>query len=218
MNSLNRIKIKTPEEYEQLKQGLFNEKYHTIFIEADAHPDLILEVKHFGDSSFKEVHFVDKVGNVAALFPPSKHLVVFYTAGSGLFHGLPSNYVNYFITADAKVEITDAEIDYIVQWKDAVRLNIFDHRDVAFGLFERIDKFKELKQLKSLVLKVQQSTYKQFLVKPFLQQLESLVSASFKATALKRKEFKEFVKNQDEVTDWSVKVGHLTHWLVYTKK
>lgn len=177
-----------------------------------------MEVKHFGDSSFKEVHFVDKVGNVAAIFPPSKHLVAFYTAGSGLFHGLPSNYVNYFITADTKVDVTDGEIDYIVQWKDAVRLNIFDHRDVAYGLLQRIEQFKELKQLKSLVLKVQRSTYKELVVKQFLQQLESLVSASFKATTLKRKEFKEFVKSQEEVTDWSVKVGHLTHWLVYTKK
>lgn len=209
------LRIKTPEQYEQLKQGAFDDKYKTIFFEPEACPNVVMEAKHFANTTFQELHFTDRPGNVVILFPTTQHLQAYYFAGEGLHFGLPAHYAGYSIVTDVPVNVTDAELDYIVQWKRTQRMHIFDRSDVGYGLLQRIDQLKQMKRLATLTMKVQRKSYKRFTVRPFLTELESLRRATFVAKQLKRSEFKEFVANLPTVDDWTFKVDG--RWVFYVK-
>lgn len=209
------LRVKTPEQYEQLKQGVFDDKYRTIFVEPEAHPNVVMEAKYFANTTFQEIHFTDEAGNVVILFPTTMHLQSFYFAGEGLYFGLPLHYAGYSIVSDVSVNVTEAELDYIVQWKNAQRLHILDRSDVGYGLLQRIYHLKELKYLSNLTVNVQRKSYKLFTVKTFLTQLESLKQAMFVARELNRYEFKEFVKRLPNVQDWTLKIKG--RWISYVK-
>lgn len=209
--------MKTPEQLEQLKNGHFDEHHHTIFVRPEAHPNILSEAKHLADSKFKEIILTDKQENTINLHPRTHHVQARFDVGGGSYFHLPTNYVSYSIDSGYKIDVTNAELDSILQWKNIVYLDIRDRSNVANGLMHRVEQMKELNGLRTLVLRVQRDSYGLFDVKPFLEQLPTLRSFTIIADTLNKTELNEFFGQHGEFNHWKRSTPLLMKRIVYEK-
>lgn len=211
------LTIQTPKQLEELKQGQYDQYYHTIFIKPEAHPKILSEAKQLANSTFKEINLTDQNGNTIILYPRTQYALARFNVGEGLYFTLPPNYVNYFIDSGNKVGVTIAELDYIMQWKNTIFLDIRDRSNVANELVYRVEQMKVMKRLRTLTLRVQRDSYELFDVKPFLEQLPSLRSVTIIADTLNKTELKEFLDKHGQFNHWTRSIPLLMRQLVYER-
>lgn len=126
--------------------------------------------------------------------------------GANLTLGIPDNYKNYLLFFDRNVTMTEADFNYMFEWKKAERLGISDENDMALQLMNRVDGMSKMKRLRSLTINFDQKSYKIIRVRPFLKKLPSLRHAFFEPKALSENEVNEFVQNQEIPWTWTTEV------------
>lgn len=105
-------------------------------------------------------------------------------------------------------KISEADLNYISQWNSATRLDIIDRSDVAVALSNRVSALKAMANLNVLSLNINQNSYEQLRVKPFLNELQSVQSVNILAGSLTDNQFQTFVKNQESVKRWDVRINN----------
>lgn len=210
--------VNTPALYDQLKKGQFDGKYESIYVKPEAHPNVIREPKHFANTTFRTIIFTDEHTNTVSLYPRIQRLEATYFVGDGLYLGLPDSYVGYWIVSYGNVVVTDDELNYILQWKKTLQLDIRDRSNVAFELMQRAEQINEMKNLENFSASIQRKSYKELDVRGFLRKMETLKSASFICNLLPRNEFHEFVKKQEAFDDWKLTIPFTMKKVVYERK
>lgn len=214
LSSTNRLRITTPEQYEQFKSSPIS-AFSIIHIESPAHPQILSEPKQFADASYREIHFTDVNGNRITLYPQVKAVFAFFREGENLTLGIPSHYKEYQIMSVNTAKITETDLDYILQWNSAVRLDISDRSDIAITLSNRVGELKAMTNLKILSLNIHHDSYGKLRVKPFLNELQSVQYVNILAGSLTNTEFQDFLKNQETFNRWVVQIKN--RWVVYRR-
>lgn len=147
------------------------------------------------------MHFQDTKKNTIHISPKTKVLNAFFRFGHQMTLNLPSDYLEYNIVFN-KVEITEADMDYILQWRQATSLIVYDQSDFIYKLSQRIDEFKEFKDLKSFSFDLQLESYEKFKLQSILNGPQSLESVNIYRSSLRPNEFSEFVQKNKYVFKW----------------
>lgn len=198
------LKIDTPELFNKLETGQIEGNHQTIYVECGAHPDVLSLPKRFWNATFQELHFCDGQGNEIVLSPGAHSVQAYLTAGKDLTLGIPSNYEQYFVFFDKEVVITPADIDTIIRWRNAVRLTISDHADLAYNLSKKMNEMRKMQRLRNLTLDVQPSSSTRLSLKQFVLKLPRLKQANFLAPSLTQAEFDKFIKKQQALKGWEI--------------
>lgn len=147
------MRIKTPADLKRLKAGEIGTKYHSISVEPTAHPDTLNEITSFAGSDLREIHFFDHIRNRFELRPAEKIALVKLTFSQGLLRFLPTNYRSYIIFNGEAIAPSD--IDAMLKWKSAERIQIEDQSDAAEQLERHSQRLSELTKLKKFGVSVQ---------------------------------------------------------------
>lgn len=192
-----RLHITSPEQYEALKLGQIESK--DIYVESTAHAQILLEPKQFWNASFETIHFADNHGNAITISPKSRRVHAALALGENLTLGFPDNYREYHVTYYDNLYATEADIDYMLTWKNSIRIEMFDvNNTIPRMLLERINEMKDMQHLERLAFNINRN---QFLdVRPFLKELPTLQSISFYGASMSDEELEEFIYRQD-ITD-----------------
>lgn len=203
--SINRLKINTPHRLEQLQNHEIGSGFNHISIVPGAHSNILELPQQFAnDTTFSIIDFVDEQNNAVRLEPKARLVIAELESGEDLLLGLPHTYRIYIIRLASNAAATEADLDYIVQWKGAEVLQISDsaNSNVASGLSQRMDKMKEMTQLKDIKLNIQRESYKELDVRAFLEQLQALKLARFYKSSLNKEERKDFMAHLDVPDNW----------------
>lgn len=190
---------------EQLQNGEIGSGYNHISIVSGAHPNILELPRQFANATaFAIIDFVDERNNAVRLEPQARLVIAELESGEDLLLGLPQAYRIYIMRLSSNAVATDADLDFIVQWKNAEVLQISDgpNSNVAYGLLERLDQMKEMHQLKDIKLNIQRQSYRELDVRSFLEQLQALKLARFYKSYLNKDERKDFMANLDLPDNW----------------
>lgn len=194
--------IDTPQKYEQLKSGQFSSGYPWIYVTAAAHPNILTEPKHFWNATHQSLHFDDGHGNAISLAPLKRKLVAIFSTGGNLALGFPDNYKEYQIHHYNQSITTGADLDYMMQWRDAERIAIFDKSGVARQISQRVHDMQPLKNLEQLEFSINPSD--RLNVRLLLEELRKLRSVIFHGIAMTEEQLDAFVNAQDvaDLDEW----------------
>lgn len=124
-----------------------------VYVVPSAHPDILNEISSFAQSDLREIHFSDLLGNRFQLRPAEKIAMAKLTFSQGLLRFLPKNYRSYIIFNGEAIAPSD--IDAMMQWKSAERIQIEDQSDAATELERRSSRLSQLTKLKKFGTSVQ---------------------------------------------------------------
>lgn len=127
---------------------------------------------------------------------------IYYRDGVNPFSGVPKNYQEYSVSYIYPATPSDENIDSILQWKRAIKLDISDQENVVISLLKRINEFSKLTKLWKLTLSMQDDNYKQVNVATFIENLLSLEEISFHANHMNDRHIKEFFANNKVPSNW----------------
>lgn len=167
----SRLVVQTPEQYEQLKAGLFGYNYAHVLIGEGAGPHIFQDIKKFAVSEYNSIHFADKMGNKFHVKPAEKLAFADLHFSQGLLRMLPTDYTQYIIFHGDALSPTD--VDAIMQWKQAERIQIEGESDVASQLERRA--FNGLTNLKKIGIAVQFG----YVIRPLLNKLSHIPVVEF---------------------------------------
>lgn len=151
--SCSLLRIKTPADFKRLKAGEIGTNYHVVYVELSAHPDSFNEISSFASSDLQEIHFFDVIGNRLILRPAEKVALAKLKFSQGLLRFLPKNYRSYIIFNGEAIAPTD--IDAILRWQSAERIQIEDQSDAATQLERHSKRLSELTKLTKFGISVQ---------------------------------------------------------------
>lgn len=198
------LHIDTPEKYEQLKQGKFNDEYLNIWITSDAHPDILLQPQFFEKSKFLEIRFISiraTANNTIILYPNEGRVDIEFNVGGNPLRGVPKKYGEYTIYF-AYFPPTVENINSIVSWEEAKSLRIVDRHSVAVRLLKRIDEFSKLKKLKELDLRIEPHSYDQVNVTAFIENLPALKEMVLTGNQMTEIELQDFKARNKLPWNW----------------
>lgn len=191
-----------------------NDVHASVTVANTAHPNIMTDLKLFADrqnieriSFFDTSHYVEMRSHMRLV---DGH----FQNGSSPLRPLlsfPNHYSDYRIRMDATIRVTDAELDYMLQWKHAAHLIIFEHSDLAYELSQRGKALKTMKSLELIYSIIDQSTYQQFKVEPFLRYLPKLIKVQFDRVGLTDAQWLQFIENQG-LDNWDADV-YKDYWL-----
>lgn len=195
--------IDTPELFEKLKAGTFPVNEEDLFyITRDAHPDVLSQPKHFANSKYNFLVFIHNVENYIIIVPGVRKVVAEFRSPQSLL-GIPVDYKYYVIINEVDANVSDTDIDYILQWNDAKELAIVGGSLLPLQLQERISTTNVLKSLTKFEASIAKQTYKQLRLVPFLNAFESLNEIFFQShDSITTAEYKEFLKLQTIPKNW----------------
>lgn len=216
----NSLVIDTIDAYENFKHGIIGDEYDTVVIEKIDHPSLLLEANELSNKPQSMIKIEDNNGNRVTLELNTRTVRAAYRTGANMLPGIPLDYDVYYVAFYDKAEVTDADLDCMLQWKNAVRLTISDHSNVAFRLSQRLEELKQLKRLEYISLDVPAKSYTKLSTKPFLEELKSLNFLAFYGSNVERNEFMAFLASQEPVEGWNAEpiFGRFEKWVWFTRK
>lgn len=214
---LNRLKISTPKEYIKFKNGVIGADTEVVHIEPNAYPNVFRDVKHFANALNVEIRFRDPQDNIIHLFPWNKMVKAFVWNGNNLLQYLPTDYKDYEIQYNFKSNLTDADIQYIFELKNAERICIGNDFNVNGNLPDRIKGIGKLQNLKKFTveinrpdnLNVQLSSFVES--SPYLQEVEIVLPY-----AMSQQERSEYTHNQIVPNGW--RLQRSGQFLVFQRK
>lgn len=215
--SVNRLLIKTPEQFEQLKAGEIGATYLAIFLEPSIHANILNEVKQLSHDKHREVRFYDEHENEAIIYPKMNSVVATLVEGRKLITYLPTDYQYYQVHSKSNVLTTSADIDAILQWRTAKQITLINDNPLdesTVELFQRARELSALSQLNKLILTVHSHSYRKLDVNFFLNRLPSLSAVEFVAgNEMTTEEFHEFVDHQAQpyAYDQEVEAGRVIY-------
>lgn len=216
---INSLVINTTKAYENFKYGIIGFEYDTVIIEKMEHPSLLLDAKELSNKPQSMIKIEDTNGNRVTLEPKTRTVRAAYRTGANMLSGIPLDYDVYYVAFYDKAEVTDADLDAILQWKNAIRLTITDNSNVAYRLSQRLDELKQLEHLENISLDVPAKFYTKLSTKPFLEGLKSLNLLGFYGPNVERNQFIAFLANQEPVEGWKAEpiFGRFEKWVWFTR-
>lgn len=216
---ISRLVITTLADYEQYKNGLIGDEYHTVIIDRVPHPSLLSETKFFADKPQSIIKFGDINGNRVVLEIEAGSVRAAFTTGANMLAGLPNDFEFYYIVSFNKAIITDADLESIFTWENARRITISDNSDVAFKLSKRIESLKQLTHLENLSLDISPKTFMKLQAKPFLDGLDTLNYLGLYGAQIERNDILAFSANQQPVSGWEAEriIGHFQKWCSFNR-
>lgn len=148
------------------------------------------------------MHFTDG-DNKIYIHPEHKFVGGRFGAGANLTLGIPTNYEYYALNFGSKVTVTDADVNYILQWKLATIFELIDYGDLPARLAQHIESGVRFQHLEKLTLSVRRHSYKTLKIKPFIGKLPSLTYARFKYPDLDFQQLRKFNDNQEMAAWWT---------------
>lgn len=198
----------TPEKYEQLKQGHFDNKYSYVKVSAGAHPDVLLQPQYLVNASFQALSFIAKadgnedVVNMIVIYPNVSYADAFYVDGENPLSGIPTTYSEYRVFYQQPAKPTAENINSILHFAQAKKLSVNDRNGVALDLYKRIEDLSKFKQLRVLNLCIQKATYKELKVAAFMENLISLREITFVGNDMSDEQVKEFYSMNVIPSNW----------------
>lgn len=173
--------VNTPESYNKLKLGHFDGMYRYIDVTHQATPDVLLQPHHFEKSTFATLKFISSAGSYIKLYPSPKYSLVEvkFASGENPLGGVPKGYAMYNIHYFEKAKPTTENIDSVLQWTQAQKIDIQDQHDVALSLHKRAAEMNKLTKLMRLDLLVHRNTYKQIQASQFAEHMPNLGIITF---------------------------------------
>lgn len=157
--------------------------------------------------------FEDAFKNEIHITPSRKEARTFFHAKTDLLAGMPVDYTDYIITFLGSAVASNADIDKILEWKNAKNLRVFDGGDAAYRLLQRIDELAEMKELQWFLCNINRQTYKQINVRLLWGKIKSLEYASFTGSELSEAELKEFLAANAGPPGWKISIkGHVVSY------
>lgn len=197
-----RFYVQTPDQYKQLENGNISRYYHSIAVEASAHPNVLSLPKKYANALWLGLYFVDGLNKIH-IFPQWQHAWAQFSTKSNVMHYIPYNYSSYEIRYDDEVPATSSEIDYLLTWNFATSLIIMGSSNVAYELSHRI-KEGSFPNLNKLDLTLQPALYREVDTLGLLKHLNSLKHLSFRAPSLTYTQLNEFTINQQVPVGWKL--------------
>lgn len=174
--------VDTPELFEKLKQGLFYEKFFYIKVTHTATPDVLLQPERFEGARFRSIEFVSSTGSSIKIYPDIKYFSIVevkFVDGENTLSGVPKGYFMYNIYYSPSATPTTENIDSILQWTEARKIDIQDYKDVALSLYKRAADLHKLTKLVRLDLVLQPETYEQIQAAEIIKHLPKLEAMTF---------------------------------------
>lgn len=211
-----RLLVDTPEKFEQLKNGVFDDKYKRIEVTSDATPDVLLQPQHFANSTFRSLAFIslDKAGDNEITISPGRyaHAAALFRSGENPLSGIPKDYPYYVVTFAYPAVPTDENIDAILSWSRAFKIQISDQEDVAVKLTKRSAELKQLAKLGELHVTMQDDTYEKISVAALIENLPSLFEIDFSGMHMSDAQIKDFEVRNRVPSGWK---GWIIGKLIY---
>lgn len=186
-----------------MKQGGYGEAYKAIHVLPTAKPDMATDVKLFADRrDLKQIYFWISSSEIIAhslitLKPHASDITAVFGNVRGRLLSFPAHYLEYLILVTNEVPVTDAELNYVLEWNSAERLFISNQSDLAFRLSKRGEALKGMANLEDIYSSVDQSIYRRFKVEPFFEHMPSLTTAHFDRKGLTDAQWLHFIENQE---------------------
>lgn len=202
---MHSLVIDTPEKYEQLKQGLFDGEFAVIEVTSGAHPQVLLQPQYFENGPYYMMTFTspsEEGPNQIIIFPQYKDARISFRDGINLFSGVPRNYRKYAVSYFYPATPNPENIDSILQWNQAIELDIFDLGHVVLILMDRIDELSKLYSLQKLTLSMYDENYEQINVATFIANLPSLREIVFQAYHMSQSQMEEFEAKNMVPSNW----------------
>lgn len=211
-----RLFIDTPEKFEQLKAGAFDNKYKRIVVTSDATADVLLQPQHFSKSAFQSLQFIalNNDGNNTITIWPGQYsqATIQFRNGENPLSGVPKDYSYYQIDYGYPSIPTDENIDAILSWSRVWQLKIYDQEDVAIKLTQRSAELKQMKGLNELYLSMQDDTYDQINVAAIINNLPALYEIDFTGQHMSSEQMKDFEARNPIPAGWK---GWIIGKLIY---
>lgn len=201
--------VETPEEYRQLMNGQLAGDFQFIDIAQSAGGQLLDVFKIPSIQKYRFISIIDKYNNAMNYSPQSYRSVNGrFVQGESLLAILPRDCMKYEISLGSDVIITTADIDAMLTWSEATRINIADSDNLAYDLSQRIHEMGQKWLIEGLSLTVQRHSYKQLDVVKILKKLLLLGPVYFKAAPdMTDAEMEEFAANQDPAGFYNCKLS-----------
>lgn len=218
-NIISNRQILYNDDYLSFKNRTLFAKATSVYIEQAACPTLIDEPKHFSNALNSEITFFenDFRYNKVVLSPLDRKVYAEYRMGHDLTLGLPSDLQTYKLNFQNLVEVTVADLDYIVTWTKAKSLTIDDRCDAALGLLRRIDAMSAMTDLSFLRLNIRPNILERMRLRPFLRNLPSLRSIQLEFDhTISESDIRAFIERQDIPKEFGLEM-YTNHEARYTK-
>lgn len=205
--------VTSPEALVSLKQGRIGSVDDVVVVDWDAHPNVLSLPIEFANKPYHVISFVDRAdefgSNTITLFPQRRRAGATFHSGANVTHGIPPNYSEYMLNFHTGSNVFTDNLDNILQWKEAKRLEIYDNmdNDVAFKLSQRVNDLSVFTKLRKLSLNIHRNTYQLLNLSAFLETLPVLKEAYFFAQ-LSFVEVVEYTRDHlANVTYWKCKAN-----------
>lgn len=133
--AIRSILVDTPERFELLRRGVYDDKFINVHVTSNATADILAQPRHFANSSFFSLLFeeLDAAGNTWFFINPSSYRRSAFAvlSSSNPLNGLPAHYWYYYISYRARP--IDENIDTILSWKQAKKIVFIGDSFDRFG-------------------------------------------------------------------------------------
>lgn len=197
---MHRLKITTPEQFEQFTAGQIGAGYDYVHFYAGAHPDVFSLPKVFANNTaVREFRFEDDNENVIYVDTGLSRVDATLKNGHGLIGGLPDHYQSYTLNYDAGASISADDYAHIFTWRSASDMQIYDNADVANELATRVHQMKTLDKLQILKLRLHLETSDRLRVRPFMVTLPALLILDFQIKGFEEAQARKFMASQKDI-------------------
>lgn len=211
-----------PEHLDQLKHRQLRLSLHAdIHIYPEAGPDLLTDVKLLArfpcfqlkleDPDRNSVKLISAIDKVQAQFISDAHLIL----------GLPDDFEFYYLFMYHGMNVSDAEIAYMLTWKHARSLEIAHaFNSVMDRLSHNVTKLQGMSALAYLRFSIDESSYLTVRIGNFLNHLPELETLEIRTFTVPKEEVERFMRLQGALSKWNVeyKVDPWSAVLITKKK
>lgn len=144
------LRIDTPQLYEEFTADQINGHFDRVFVDADAHPNILSQVQKFQhNSKYQSILFTDSDGNSVELDTSMKHVIANFKSGRCSFADLPSQYITYNIFVDG-MDVTKEDVNAIDNFKWAQNVLIYFKQFPSPNFLDELNHLKELGKLNNV--------------------------------------------------------------------
>lgn len=176
-----------------------------VHIEPTAYPNVLREVTNYLNAKNIEIRFRDTHDNIIHLFPMHKMVKAYFWNGKNLVQHLPNDLNDYEIQFNFNAPLTEADIKYVFELKNAVRIGIGNNFNVNGDLTERVKALAQLDKLKKLTIQMNKPDDLNVQLAPFLETSPNLMRFDVVLSyEMNEEERNVFVANQQVPTGWKL--------------
>lgn len=171
----------------------------------EAQPDLTIDPKNLVNASFANLDITDKYGNNVILNKLGGFSADAYIhTDLNILCGLPTTCLHYWLQIRKTLTATAQSVDCILQWVGANTLHIHTDNDFVYRLLDEPSKLRALKDLRTFLFDIDQSSFQKINVADFVDNLPALEGVRVDVSALTEAQANGFVQSQRQLKNWTI--------------